>query len=69
MAVGQRKTGARMSKHPLEPKVQLPGQPSLEKQEIMRVTQQTFLPTCSICRNYPAWEVAPGVYLCRGQHD
>lgn len=59
---------ARMSKHPLdEPKVQLPGQPSLEKLETMRVTQVTFLPTCSICRNYPA-EKINGVWLCRGQH-
>lgn len=62
------KTGARMSKHPLEPKVQLPGQPSLEKLEVMRVTQVTFLPTCSLCRNYPAYLVN-GKWICRSQHD
>lgn len=71
MTTIERKPGTRRGwrKHPpVEPKVQLPGQPSLEKQETLRVTKITFLPTCSICRNYPAWEVAPGVWLCRGQH-
>ena len=58
----------RMSKQPSDHKVHLPGQSSLEKQEVMRVTHITFLPTCSICRNYPA-RLINGVWLCGGQHD
>lgn len=59
----------RMSKQPLdEPKVQLPGQESLKTLETLRVTKITFLPTCSICRNYPA-RLINGVLLCGGQHD
>ena len=30
----------------------------------MRETKITFLPSCGICRNYPAQEVAKGVYRC-----
>lgn len=38
------------------------------KDIIHRETCITFLPTCSICRNYPA-QLINGVWLCRGQHD
>ena len=61
-------TGARMGKHPLEPKTHLPGQQSIKEGETLRVTKTTFLPTCSKCRGYPA-QLVNGIYLCRGQHD
>ena len=52
-----------------EGEARLPGRVLVRDAPLMRLTKTTFLPTCSICRNYPAWEVAPGVWLCRGQHD
>lgn len=31
---------------------------------VLRETKITFLPSCGVCRNYPAQEVAPKVYRC-----
>ena len=34
-------------------------------EQVLRETKITFLPSCAICRNYPAQQVG-GVYLCTG---
>ena len=67
-----KKTGPRLPLHPLdeinEGEARLPGRVLTREAPALRETQITFLPTCSICRCYPAYDVN-GVYLCRGQHD
>ena len=58
---------ARPSFHEDEGEARLPGRILVRDAPLMRLTKITFLPTCSICRNYPA-QLINGVWLCRGQH-
>lgn len=63
-----KKTGPRMARYRIdEPEARLPGRTLTREQATFSETHVTFLPTCSICRNYPA-QLINGVWLCRGQH-
>ncbi len=65
----RKKTGPRMPQYPIKEKEgRLPGRILCREKDDLHVTKTTFLPTCSICRCYPA-HLVNGIYLCRGQHD
>lgn len=69
MTIQRKLIGPRMPQYPIEEKEgRLPGRVLRREEEDLHATRTTFLPTCSLCRCYPAYLVGDK-WLCRGQHE